>query len=458
MNLNSVIEPLDRPAALRHVRGMAETTSKLRFIHLSDIHFSNRAAHVGFDPDEYIRNELRLDVEKQMEKIGAVADAILVSGDIAFAGKKNEYESAAAWLDEICDASGCERDAVYVCPGNHDIDQQVIRDNFMIADGQEAIRRGAALYEREKALMDRLVQPVARDLFYAPLREYNEFAVRYGCSFYGDKENFALDRDFPLNDGSLLRLRAMNSALLSGLQDSEQSLFLGQRAWTMPQATNVTFMTMAHHPPSWLLDRREIEAALNGRAKIQLFGHEHDQRVLMGRDWAKLFAGSVNPHRAEPNWRPGYNIVEIHVETGSPRMMVVDVHAREWQGEPPQFRAHEDVDNAQVHHNRIELPPLKALPRPIVVEPQAGMIMTDGASPTATGANVPPLKMRSIMNRFFRLSLSQKNEIIGRLELADEADKGLPDFERFKLALYRAKEATLLGEVDRMISRREGKA
>ena len=98
---------------------MAGTSAELRLIHLSDIHFSNRIANIGFDPDLYIRNELRLDVEAQCAKLGA-ADAILVSGDIAFAGKKAEYESAAAWLDEVCDAAGCPHDAVYTCPGSHE--------------------------------------------------------------------------------------------------------------------------------------------------------------------------------------------------------------------------------------------------------------------------------------------------------------------------------------------------
>ena len=63
--------------------------------------------------------------------------------------------------------------------------------------------------------------------------------------------------------------------------------------------------------------------------------------------------------------------------------------------------------------------------------------------------------MRSVMNRSFRLSLSRKNEIIGRLDLANEADRGLPDFERFKLALYRAKEAARLDEVDGVINEGE---
>lgn len=432
---------------------MSGAGSKLRFIHLSDIHFSFRVPGIGFDPDADIRNELIIDVQQRIADIGP-ATAILVSGDIAYAGKKSEFENAAAWLDAVCDAAGCGREAVYVCPGNHDVDQQIIRDNFMIADGQEAIRRQADLQARDRSLMDRLSQPVARDLFYAPIREYNEFAARYDCTFYGDKDNFAWDRDFQLNDGSILRLRVMNSALLSGIHDDEGTLFLGRRAWTMPTATDVQYMTMTHHPPSWLMDRREIEGALNGRSRIQLCGHEHDQRVVPGRDWVKLFAGSVNPHRAEPNWRPGYNIVEVYTEQSARREMVVDVHAREWQGEPPQFRAHEDVSNQPIHQTRIVLPPLQIARRGEDELADGGLTVTVDSRTTVAG-DTPPPTMRSIVNRFFRLTLSQKNEIVGRLNLVEDEDGRLPDFERFKLALQRAKQASRLAEVDQLITSRE---
>lgn len=430
-------------------------SQKLRFVHLSDIHFSNRVAGFGFDPDREIRNRLLIDIEKRCAELGR-PNALLVSGDIAYAGKRSEYENAAQWLDSICDAVGCARDAVYLCPGNHDVDQQVIRDNSMIADSQDAVRREQTLFEQDRALSSRLVQPVARDLFYAPLREYNEFAARYGSTFYADGESFAWDRDFVLNDGSILRLRAMNSAILSGLQDAERTLFLGSRAWTMPMATDVEYMSMTHHPPSWLLDRREAEGALNGIARIQLSGHEHDQRIVPGRDWVKLYAGSVNPHRAEPNWRPGYNIFEVFVEDGDARKMIIDVHAREWQGEPPQFRALEDVNNERVHRTKIDLPPLRRVRGASGANPRAVGALNDAAPSAArTDAAAPVPTMRVIVNRFFRLSQSQKNEIVGSLGLAEDEDNRLPDFERFKLALQRAQRGARLAEVETMIAAKE---
>jgi len=200
---------------------------------------------------------------------------------------------------------------------------------------------------------------------------------------------------------------------------------------------------------------------LNARSRIQLSGHEHDQRVVAGRDWVKLYAGSVNPHRAEPNWKPGYNIVEVHVVDGDPRRMVVDVHAREWQGEPPQFRAYEDVNNKAVHRVTIDLPPLQRIRR-AKNSAAAGDMNSAASGDAAASAPAPDaatrLSLRSVANRFFRLSQSQKNEIVGSLDLALDDDNRLPDFERFKRALQRAKQSSKLGEVEVMIAARENGA
>ena len=103
------------------------TDHKLRFVHLSDIHFSNKAVNVGFNPDRVLREAVVADIKKQREKLGPMT-AILVSGDIAYAGKKDEYEDAAKWLDEITLAAGCGLTDVWLCPGNHDIDQAVIKE------------------------------------------------------------------------------------------------------------------------------------------------------------------------------------------------------------------------------------------------------------------------------------------------------------------------------------------
>jgi predicted phosphodiesterase len=392
------------------------------------------------------------------KKLGK-ADAVLVSGDISYSGKREEFEDAAQWLEEVCTAAGCEPYAVLMCPGNHDVDQSVITNNPLIQDGQDAIRREQNHYARDRALVGRLTQPEARALFYSPIAAYNEFAARYQSSFFADSSSFAWEHDFTLNDGSLLRIRALNSALLSGYGDYRGGLFLGTRAWTIPEQSGVEYLVMSHHPPSWLLDGAEAEASFNGAARIHLFGHEHDQRILPGRDWVKLFAGAVNPHRAEPNWRPGYNIIDVSVETKSSRTLVVHVHAREWQGAPPQFRSIEDVGNSPIFEVRIKLKNLpershnaEAQSAP-VTQPKLPAI--NAAKPVERPLMDPKANFRRLVFRFFKLSLSKKNELIGHLRLVEENDSRLTDVERFKLCLLRARERDQLGELKEMLDKLE---
>ena len=436
----------------------------LRFVHLSDIHFSNRRADFGFDPDRELRNRVIADIALMKDRLGR-ATGVLVSGDVAFAGKRAEYEDAAEWLDRVCDAAGCDREEVRICPGNHDIDQQILKENPLIQDGQDAVRSKDNPYDRERALEQRLSQKDARSLFYAPLAAYNDFAARYESSFFADEENFVWERDYPLDDGSTLRIRGLNSALLSGLSDREGSMFLGPRAVTLPKQAGVEYLTMSHHPPNWLMDKRETERALDGDARIQLFGHEHESRVSPGRDWVKLFAGAINPHRAETNWRPGYNIIELSVPAAQNRVLHIDVHAREWQGEPPQFRTIEDRGNSPVFHVPL---PLEKLPdgwrSPYLEEPteatRTGQETVEAREGRETVTNVATRqhRFRTIVYRFFRRTLSEKNEIVGALKLVDEDDGRLVDVERFKLQLVRARQRGRLDELEAMITKLEGRA
>ncbi|MDO8329805.1 MAG: metallophosphoesterase [Fluviicoccus sp.] len=431
--------------------------AKLRFIHLSDIHFNNRAASYGFDPDRELRRAVERDIAEMRVQLGN-ADAILISGDIAYAGKREEFEDAAEWLGDICTAAGCGPEAVFMCPGNHDVDQSVIRDNPLIQDGHDAIRRENTHYERDTALTRRLVQPGVRALFYSPIAAYNEFAARYQSSFFADSKTFVWEHDFTLNDSSTLRLRGLNTALLSGLADQERSLFLGSRAWTLPIHSGVEYMVMAHHPPSWLADGRETERAFENVARIQLFGHEHDQRIMPGRDWVKLFAGAINPHRAESGWRPGYNILEVYVDPIPDRRLKVEVHAREWQGAPAQFRSIEDIRHDSVHRTEIKLPDLPEAMRTMAFLPAIScpsLVMSEAKGELEAKSVDPQQRFRIAVFRFFRLSLSKKNEIVGHLRLSEESDSRLTDVERFKLSLLRAREREQMDAIEALMDKLE---
>ena len=239
----------------------------IRLIHLSDIHFS-RPSGFGFDPDAALRNELVNDTQRVLEELGGAANAIIVSGDIAYSGQKREYDDVAKWLDTLCTRVGCSQDAVYVCPGNHDINRSVLQDNILLTDAQVAVRAAPSGAARNEALRKRLTDTSAQSLFFSPLSEFNEFAVRYECSFFANKESYAWTHDLKLGDGSVLRLLGLNSVLLSGSNDQPGTLFLGENAYSIPSQPGIEYLTICHHPPNWLLDMSEFDNVLSTRASV----------------------------------------------------------------------------------------------------------------------------------------------------------------------------------------------
>ena len=96
---------------------------KLVLVHLSDIHFTGSSGSIH-DGDQTVRDELLRDVAALTSQIGVVT-GVLVTGDIAFSGKKEEYQHAAEWLRAVCVRVGCEEQHVSVVPGNHDVDRRL---------------------------------------------------------------------------------------------------------------------------------------------------------------------------------------------------------------------------------------------------------------------------------------------------------------------------------------------
>ena len=102
----------------------------LTFLHLSDIHFQNKIAGGKFDLDIDLRNELERDAQKLCRDLNVDVDAILITGVIAFAGKAEEYQIARDWLDQLCKKVNCDfSEKIYVVPGNHDVDQDIIAES-----------------------------------------------------------------------------------------------------------------------------------------------------------------------------------------------------------------------------------------------------------------------------------------------------------------------------------------
>ncbi|KKW51721.1 hypothetical protein XB02_04705 [Pantoea ananatis] len=63
--------------------------------------------------------------------------------------------------------------------------------------------------------------------------------------------------------------------------------------------------------------------------------------------------------------------------------------------------------------------------------------------------------IRDLGLRFYHLSFSKKFEIAGSLELLEDDDMRLPDYERFRRVLIRASERGILREFDDAVTAAE---
>ena len=95
----------------------------MRILHLSDIHFGRN----------YVRTKITDPFEKKDEimtellsYIGSIPkelkpEHVVVTGDIAWFGKKDEYAEAKEWFFKLLEVTGLTGKDLTFCVGNHDV-------------------------------------------------------------------------------------------------------------------------------------------------------------------------------------------------------------------------------------------------------------------------------------------------------------------------------------------------
>jgi len=423
-------------------------------IHISDIHFRNGEVGTAMDPNTHIRNELLRDAEVMCEKLGSVPDAILISGDLAYAGDPEEFRFALSWLEQLCEKCGAELKNIFVVPGNHDVVRSVVAGPVIKSLHNEIKNVGNIALDGTVSSF--LTDSEAGRLLYDSLSNYNNFASQFFCSLLPPERTIAR-RDLTLDDGSTLRMLGLNSTFVSSEADKTDDLFVDPSARNIIREKGVENIVLCHHPYSWLRQGNTLRDHLNEVARIHLFGHEHTNRIDLARDYVRISASAAHPARTEPGWEPGYNLIELTVlGKGIDRILDVRVHVRVWQQGPGQYRAKMDAEE-DVFHHPIKLEawtmPAKAATNP--VGPLESSV--DGAEQIITEPSRTDSMdtLRDISVRFFKLTLSQKSAIAGKLDLLEDEDMRQPDFERFRQVLIRARERGLIEEIDREVKDKE---
>ncbi|MCP5051262.1 MAG: metallophosphoesterase, partial [bacterium] len=95
--------------------------SILKLLHLSDIHLRKKDDSEPKQFRQRVKGKL-IEAVTTHVKEHSVPDFVAVTGDIAFSGKKKEYDFALEFFKELRDALPGETKFL-VIPGNHDVDR-----------------------------------------------------------------------------------------------------------------------------------------------------------------------------------------------------------------------------------------------------------------------------------------------------------------------------------------------
>jgi len=305
------------------------------FVHLSDIHFGQERDSRIFVHDD-VKERLIDDVRSVVAHLpSGHAAGIIVTGDIAYAGKKTEYDVAGTWLDNVAEAVGCRIYDIQMVPGNHDIDRDQMSGSMKLM--LEKIADGG-VSELDAFLADKRDRETIFDRFSA----YGAFSEGYRCPL-DTMGCFATDCRVELAEGRAIRFIRINSALLcSGAETvAKPELIFGARQYVIPRTAGEEMVILCHHPLTWFKDTPDAIKYIRSRARIFISGHEHQPNVCVeqvepGCELLMLAAGATVPPKSNDAYTYTYNVIEFDWDRDEDALAVT-IHPRAWNPEATRF-------------------------------------------------------------------------------------------------------------------------
>jgi predicted MPP superfamily phosphohydrolase len=305
---------------------------RLEWLHVSDFHF----VAYGDEFSQRVASESLLDDIRTRIVGHPPLSFVLVTGDIAFSGQREEYERASHFLSRLASIADVPSERFFFVAGNHDVDRTRHRLAF----------RGACHELTSQPAVDRVLGS-ADDL--SPLIDRQAAFRAFVDGFTGDQERTQTADGLAyvaslIIGGLRVSILGLNSAWLSGRDAEEMKLVIGERqiinALELAQAANPHLqIAMAHHPVGWLQewDQLSCHHRLLPAAHFYHRGHLHVAEVSLSsspeRPCLSIAAGSGHSTRFYAN---SYNLIELDLGEGActVRPFRYDAAANKYAGAP----------------------------------------------------------------------------------------------------------------------------
>jgi tetratricopeptide (TPR) repeat protein len=397
-------------------------------LHLSDMHF-------GDAKTQKKKNAKKLVLSSLLTAISKISDdwkpnVVCITGDIANWGLEKEYDEARKWIEDLLSRLDLAAEALFLCPGNHDIDRS-----------KATIPRPKTAKESD----DLFSVPISKtDPLHIPFGDYENFCDNLGTPKYscGEEESHLIG----VKHFRGICFLAVNSAWFSRGDDDQNELWLGidllksleaHGQIKNPEDSNEFPLTVSlmHHPFDWLHDgetnvrfpRLRSAEYLAHRTNLLLTGHNHDRlpphQLLHERCWHLPVGAAYADDRHLNSFRlikitppHSWTFASYEYDPGSPD--------RSWKEcvdtQPRPLRP-----NPQMWSQVIELEPLRTVtPQNLFVEPALTNI--------STGSQTAELTIDENAHAEFDEELKQVSKLIKMGRQQDALRISIALFDRAK--------------------------
>lgn len=303
-------------------------SARVLFLHLSDIHFK-KSTDRALSRSESVAKA----VYPRLPEVEAVV--ILVSGDLAFSGTKDQYRIAEDFLSHISAALKSQRPEIpvyiVVCPGNHDCD-------FSLHDETRD-----AVLAKIRSEPSGFPSPSLINTSVSVQDEF--FSFRNKIS----KPDLVCDNKLSWHQiitvsKHKLGIRSLNVAWMSELKEKQGTLVFPADAIKSFSPVEVTLsITLLHHPYNWFgqASYRSLQNSVRSASQIVFTGHEHVQNV-----------GEVFDYKTAPSVFVEGGAFAEHggSEDSAFNIIVVDLDEMTYLSEPHQW-----IENAYVNSEEVEI-------------------------------------------------------------------------------------------------------
>ena len=308
---------------------------KLTWLHLSDLHL-----RTGDQYDQtVVLSTLLEDIANVVQSNQLHVDMVFVTGDLAFAGKSQEYAVVREFLGRLSVAAGVPLERVFCVPGNHDVDRARITP--FIANVSRSLT--------SRDLVSQVIgTPKEIVLFTDRQHPYQEF-LKSTFTWAGALQpaDLSYTENLEIN-GTRVSVIGLNSAWVAGADSDKGTILLGERqvreALGKADSPGLVIALM-HHPFSYLadFDAQDVQGLLNSRCDFLLHGHLHALGVVNvaspDSEVFHLAAGASYEGRSE---LLNYNILQADLSVGRFQVFIqryTDQRGGFWAADTTMYRA-----------------------------------------------------------------------------------------------------------------------